>query len=439
MKKILKSLVICLFICALSLSLFACGGSRDPGETNWDFSGFDAETEGSLKFAVPDGDDEEEIALQMIAEFNKKFPKVKIEVERITGSYSESLLGSIFTEGMADVFYLTDEDVKFFAHKNVACDISVPFSSYDEIDEDFNEDNIVKSMLDIGRYKNGLYMIPRDYNKIVVAYNKTLFKNYNITPPTDDWTWEDFVDTCEALRAKMPASMYPSDLNMYWLPVYNALINGFGGSIDISANGTADLSSEGCIKALQEMRDLVKNKYSVNPATTTLDTFKAGMSAMYVISRPYCMSIIGSSLDVDYVSFPELPEKAVVGTGCSGYGVYKNSKNKELAFLFLMSIISEETQEVFGQTGASVPVLNTLHDEGIWREIPSTDINHDAFVKFPERDLVATHMDNLNPELSTDIEGFLLTLIKNAVNTSDDLTEIAEEQEKKIKKAVENY
>lgn len=434
MKRFLKGFIICLFVCALTLSVCACGNSHTVTETDWDLSGIDSSTSGSLTFSVPDSEEEVEIAQSMVTEFNKKYPNVKITINRVTGSYSDSLLGDIYTGKMADVFYLTDEDVKFFAHKNVACDISVPFDAYD-----IDKENIVESMLELGKYKNGLYMIPRDYNKIVVAYNKTLFKQYEVTPPTDDWTWEDFVSICQQLREKMPASMYPSDLNLYWLPVYNALINGFGGSINISADGTADLSSEGCLNALAEMRNLVSNKYSVNPATTTLDTFAAGMSAMYVISRPYCMSIIGSSLDVDYVSFPELPVKAVAGTGCSGYAVYNGSANKELAFLFLMSIISEESQEVFGQTGASVPVLKSLHDDGIWREIPSTDINHDAFVKFESRDLVATHMDNINPEMSTDVEGFLLTMIKNAVNTSDDLTEIAEAQEKKIKDLVENF
>lgn len=434
MNKFLKVLIIALLVGAFALSVCACGQKQVVTETDWDLSDIDASTTGSLKFAVPDSDEEEEIAENMVAEFNKKYPNVTVTIDRITGSYSDSLLGKIYTNTMADVFYLTDEDVKLFAHKNVACNIAEPFDAYD-----IDKENIVESMLEIGQYKNGLYMIPRDYNKIVVAYNKTLFNQYEIEFPTDDWKWADFVETCEQLREKMPASMYPSDMNLYWLPVYNAIINGFGGSINISADGTADLSSEGCLNALSEMRDLVSKKYSVNPATTTMDTFAAGKSAMYVISRPYCMSIIGSSLDVDYVSFPELPVNAVAGTGCSGYSVYNRSSNKELAFLFLMSIISEETQEVFGQTGASVPVLKSLHNDGIWREVPSTDINHDAFVNYPERDLVATHMDNINPELSTDIEGFLLTMIKNAVNTSDDLTGIAQSQENKIKELVENY
>ena len=176
MKKYFKSIFALALVIVISSALVACrnkkGGST---ETDWELTKYDAQTEGSITFGIFDNETEEEISLEMVSAFNKKFPKIKVNIERVTGgSYAQSLMGYIFSGTMPDVFYLTDEDVSVFASKKIACDISIPYNSYSGL----NREDVVESMLNIGKYKNGLYMLPRDYNKITIAYNKDLFDQY---------------------------------------------------------------------------------------------------------------------------------------------------------------------------------------------------------------------------------------------------------------------
>ena len=60
-----------------------------------------------------------------------------------------------------------------------------------------------------GRY----YIVPIGVHKTNnVYYNKKLFDQYGITPPTEPVTWEKFWALCEQLQAKLPKGKYPLDL-----------------------------------------------------------------------------------------------------------------------------------------------------------------------------------------------------------------------------------
>ncbi len=430
------AVIIIAAVLAIAIPLFNRQDDH-TGDFDWNFMNLSSDHEATIRLGIADTDDDEEMAQTLIDSFQETYPNIEVEIVRIAGSYAQSLQGMISSNTMPDVFWLKDSDVNLFAYKRITQDLSEAWELWE--DDWVDKEDVVTSMLEIGTYDGNLHMIPRDYNKVTVAYNKALFQKYEVPLPTDDdWTWQDFLDTCAALRSKMEVGEYPVDANLYWPPVFNAIINGFGGKL--IDNGSVVFDSEQAQDGLEAIRGLVQNNYAVNPSQVTLDTFAAGKTAMYFMSRPYAMSIIGTSLDVDYVAFPELPVNAVVGTGCTGYAMYRNSEHKDEAFLFLMSILSEDSQQAFGTTGASVPVLRSLFEDGIWLEVPSTDIHHNAFVAHEGRDLVADYMAGLNPELSVDVEGVLLTLVREAMSNPEKTIEsICEEQKTKMINIITNF
>ena len=47
-----------------------------------------------------------------------------------------------------------------------------------------------------------LMCIPQNLSSLVVYYNKELFDAAGVAYPSDDWTWDDFVETAKALTAR---------------------------------------------------------------------------------------------------------------------------------------------------------------------------------------------------------------------------------------------
>ena len=47
-----------------------------------------------------------------------------------------------------------------------------------------------------------IYAIPKDFDTIAVWYNKQIFDEAGVEYPSDDWTWEEMVETARKLTNK---------------------------------------------------------------------------------------------------------------------------------------------------------------------------------------------------------------------------------------------
>ena len=108
---------------------------------------------------------------------------------------------------------------------------------------------------------------------------------------------------------------------------------------------------------------------------------------LFLISAQDAQMRFGDN-DWDVVTFPRLPYKAMVGSGTSGYAISKDSTYKDKAVDLLSNIVSEEGQRVIAKGGNLVPVLKSLANDDCWKTVPTKGINQDAFILFPERDMI---------------------------------------------------
>lgn len=46
-----------------------------------------------------------------------------------------------------------------------------------------------------------LYLLPEEWNNMVIYYNTKVFKEAGITPPPDNWTWDDFLTLAKRLTS----------------------------------------------------------------------------------------------------------------------------------------------------------------------------------------------------------------------------------------------
>lgn len=367
-----------------------------------------------IRFAAPEGQFGDEI--EMFAKgFKELYPNVTIKYEPIAGSWTEKLAGQFAAGNAPDVFW-TDE-VQSYASNGLLEDLNPYFEKYGVDKSDYYE-----SMFALGEYEGGLYLMPREYNKVVVYINTQIFDTVfgsmsrdelPFTPregtnyPANGWTWEEFVETAQMIAQKQDGNFVRrgAEISFSWGSSGPIIFTSLGGTIRSESNGQEgiDFNNSTNQAILQEIVDLVESGAFNNEILPDVGDFFSGRIGMMFNSRPATSTMEEAdalSGKWDVVSFPTLPDGAIP-TGASGYVLNAQSKVKELAATLLFYIISEEGQELFMETGNCIPIMRSLAEDenAMWRQYPEREINQDAFLYGDDEDSVLPYkyeFDNLN-------------------------------------------
>jgi len=416
MKTNKKILLMLIFTCIAGLILTACG--NDSGIDESENSNIKKTT---IRFGILNDAGEHAAARMIVDSYLETKNDVEIRIERIPPEYNSAMLGYITSNTMPDVMYTNGEIHHAYSSQN----IFEPLRPWIEEKSDINLEDFYETMLKSTHKDNSddeIYFIPRDYNKIVVFYNLDMFDAAGVNYPNEGWTWEEFLEISRQLREKMDdnydinmninSDSYPIDGDLHWAPVYTSILYSMGGGIiEIDENsdnyGQPILNSSDSYNAMKHIREIIEKRYSTNPSEDQTDLFLYKRAAMSFGSRPKMISVVSQGMRFNIVSFPKIGDTPYIGAGCSGYAMPVKSQNKELAWDFIKYIVSPDGQEIFGDTGNGVPILKSLAENGRWRDYGEKlglNLNHDAFVNYPERDLLATVFTMHNPEKFTDIK-----------------------------------
>lgn len=398
MKKIKKILILVVTVIMLSaamLSFTACG--KTDGET--------------ITIGVANNTSEVNIVNTLRTAYLKKYPDKKIKIVKINGAFDNALVKLINSKDLPDIIQVYDFSAEYWTSK----DIYLPIDSY------MTKDNVKKSdyfdsLVDMAQSGNDdkMYWAPRDYNKVVVAVNTDIFKLANVELPKDDWKWSDFVSVCEQLNAKRKDIMsavgqdifYPVDANLNWEAVYYPAIKSYGGDILDKEKSTALKNLDGIKEGLDKLMKLADGGLAVEP-TATGSPFPSKQSAMSFCVRPNIVSYVNSlkkedgSVPIEFISLPAFDDASTsyIGMGCTGYALTTqcDESNRDAAWDFLKFIMTEDGQEAFSESGAGIPALKTMAEDGnatFRKYLPNA--NHDAFVKYQDRDLPMNYMSGYN-------------------------------------------
>jgi len=138
-----------------------------------------------------------EIESQLLTPYRARHPGLDVVQHNVATSqaeYRRVLLRATVGDSLPDVFQLDDVDVPALVDRGGALDLApylsrvgVDLASYDP------------EVLAIFRRGAALYALPRGYAPVMVAYNRDLLDRAAITYPTEDWTWDDFLQTAQRL------------------------------------------------------------------------------------------------------------------------------------------------------------------------------------------------------------------------------------------------
>jgi ABC-type glycerol-3-phosphate transport system substrate-binding protein len=343
----------------------------------WGISGCGSQSNGTKIKISSWGDlQENQILVDLIADFQKAHPDIQVELERIPfGEYVTKLLTQIAGGLAPDVIFVeVNNFVDLFLRG--ALEPLNPYIQADHVDLSA----YYPQVLDRFTVDTQTYVVPRDTAPIaVIYYNKKAFDEAGVAYPTDDWTWEDFVAAGKKVmktdaNGKVTRWGFVDDWPLWDEWVYDAG-GSFTDNVKHPTKWTFAIDPDS-LKGIQFRTDLMdKYKIMLPPSGLsamggmgTSDMFINGSVAMFlsgIWKTPTFRNIKDFKWDV--VMFPKGPHGyRAFSTGGSGYGILNSSKHKKEAWELVKFISGEEGAKKLAATGLAQPAIMSVSNSPLF-------------------------------------------------------------------------
>jgi multiple sugar transport system substrate-binding protein len=398
----------------LVASLAGCGAASGTGNTGTtgEYTAPDPDITANLTISNWGNPGDEELYQAAIDRFNEKYPNVTV-TDNVTqvvnwSDYINKILTSIASGDSPDIINIATEGVEFGLSKN----LFLPLTNYIEQDES------VKSLIDdinpnliAGFTKDGdTYLVPNNWNAMVVYYNKAMFDAAGIERPSDDWTWDDFHTIAGELTSGSGSSKtYGFGLQTYTFAYYPWLYSN-GGSIATDDLSAPALDSPETIEAVQFLQNLVlKDGFAPDPAGTEANQlFQAGKVAMTAAPANLSAILVADAPDLEFgiLPMPQNTEKKTV-FGAAGFSVYQGSKNQDLAWELIKELASQKTQAGWAELGTSNPTTLTAATSDVFvNRHPDASVLYDA-IEYAKPVAAPTFFTTLEPAFQRALQAIM--------------------------------
>jgi len=235
---------------------------------------------------------------------------------------------------------------------------------------------------------SGYYGIPRDFQTIVLFYNKDMFDAAGLPYPTASMTWEELRTTAKQLTKDLNGDgkieQYGFTFDMWDMePGWSEALWSYGGDI-ISADHTQTLiGSPEARQAWQLLYDMTFVDKSVPDANTSGqyggDLFLAGVAAMMPMGHWAVPSYSEAGFKWDVVPMPSGPAGRVTSVNSAGFVIANGSKHPDASWQFLKFVLSSAAQTRLAELGFACPVLQSVAESAAFLQ-QATPINHQIFL-----------------------------------------------------------
>lgn len=319
---------------------------------------------------------ETEQTKELLKEFNKKYPKIEVEVvSKDWGTYWTSLTAQAASKDLPDVYKMSfaydDKYAKLGAMKDLTDLIKTT---------GFNTSDFEPGVLAAHQVNGKQVALPRDANTIVMYYNKGLFDNSKSNPagataPKKEMTWDEALDIAKKMtidkngKTAADAGFDANNIVQWGITVDAAgsadsvlepQVLSNGGKV-VNDDQSLALSSPEANQVLSFYRDLV-TKYHVTPTTSqsqslskepflALTTGKVAMSFAGSWSAPEFKK---ANIKFDTVLPPKFKDTKTV-VQVAGNAMSPNSKNEKAAWALLSWLAGPEGQIALAKQGQSIP------------------------------------------------------------------------------------
>lgn len=358
MKKIM-SLVL---ILALVLSLGACGSkeaapSADSGDKTAAQEPVELEfiqwwtTEGGGEFLE-----------DLVKRFEEANPGITVKLTSMPfGEIRTQVVASQATGMTPDLIGMNPPWTREFYDMGILA----PLDDLMAADPFFKKDNYFQASFT--PIEGHTYLAPVNSMAFFLFYNKTMFKEAGIEPPT---TWDELVEAAKALTVPeknqygITMSMSEQEAsNGAILSLYPLLYAQNGRTL---VDGKYTVETEGMENAMKLLETLSKNG-SILPGTTTrsefqiIEEFAAGNVGMVISHNGHINTVTNRDPNLEFgvVPLPSVDGKGTVELRHHGWdiGIAANSQHKEEAWKFISFLLNAENVEAMCNEMLKVPAM----------------------------------------------------------------------------------
>ncbi|GAA3782764.1 ABC transporter substrate-binding protein [Streptomyces phyllanthi] len=416
----------------LALTATACGddGSGAAGDKGSEGSG-----KGEIVFWDNNGGVRTEIWKEIIADFHKANPDIKVKYVGIASTeYQSKVDTALQGGGLPDVGGVGAAMLAGFAAQNALEPLDSRLSK-SSLNGKLNED-MVESLKAAGGGDGKLYSVPTSANNGVLYYRTDLFKKAGLDEPT---TWDTFYEAAEKLTDK--------DKNEF-----GYTIRGGAGSIaqaldamygqsgitsfwDSSGEKTT-VNDPKNVAALEKYAGLFKK---VTPAADLNNDFTKMVAQWDSGTIGMLNHNLGSyqdhvkALGVD--KFRGIPQpigaggkRVQVSNPVDGLGVFKSSKNKEAAWKFIEFATSAAENSKFNESAGQVPANNDAAKDAWVSEAEPTKLAAQALTDGSTQIVqLPYYLPDWNTISKTDNEPAFQKVLSGSMSAKDFLDTLADQ------------
>ena len=183
---------------------------------------------------------------------------IKTTAKPVTGDFFDQLKTGYASKTEPDVFFMDIYQFGNFADAGLLLDLNQYVSS-----EHMNKFN--QNLLSMFQYDGGTYGIPKDYNTLGLFYNKDMFDEAGVEYPTNDWTWDDFINACEKLKTYYePQGKYALVLQNE-LARFQPILEIFGADLTYDEKGYPVVNTPEVEEGLKQWKMLFEKGYATTP------------------------------------------------------------------------------------------------------------------------------------------------------------------------------
>lgn len=308
--------------------------------------------------------------LAAVRDFEEQHDGVRVDIDKLPiRNMAEAVRGQIAARDPVDV-------VQWHAYAAGAQGLAEPL---DELWEEagMEADEFFPGAVADVRWGERLYGVPLDINALVLFYRPELFAAAGLTPPGDSITFGDLERYGLRLTSPEGGRRLIAIANSYWAAY--GWIRANGGEL-VRMEGDRPqftLDAPQNIEALGFLARLVRQGWAFAPAGATssadaLALFRAGLVAMHA-SGSWDLAKLAreqSGTQFGAATMPAGLNGTTSGsvTGGSSMFVPKGSKNLELAFEFMRTVIDDEHALALATKEGRLPVRPRLYQHEFFQE-----------------------------------------------------------------------
>ncbi len=293
--------------------------------------------------------------------FTQRHPNIEIKAENTPfGEFIQKYTTQAAGGTAPDIIYTQFS----WAQQLIKSNIFIPVDNFIKAESAFNLDDFTKASLMSYQRDGKLWLIPYDEGPANLYYNKDLFDAGGVPYPNENWTLDDLKAAALKLtKGEGPNKIFglgelPSMGDSLVAPPY---LMPFGGGYlkepkeDEYIGNTPE--SIAAMEFWQELRDKKAVPSPADMQNVAWPAFQFGKIAMTQQGSWATPPIAaGSKFKWDIMRWPKGPKAHVTFSAGSGYGITKDSKNKEAAWIYLNDYLSTAGQAyMWGITGRGSP------------------------------------------------------------------------------------